>query len=350
MTNFNKPYHSGKKNYPTMIFTNSKKVVCIMKLILFFSFMLTFSLFATSYSQEARINLDITTATTTKSILKMIEEQTEFRFFYNSEMAVLNQPVSVSLTDKTIFETLDVLFAQTSVGYRVLENNFVVLSTEEMFQQQITITGIVTDKDGEPLPGTAVMIKGTSQGTVTDANGAYSLSVPSTNVSLVFTSMGFGSQEILVGGQRAINVTLSENTRELEEVVVVGYGTQKKVNLTGAVEQIDSKQLKNRSVPSISHALNGKVAGLNIAVSNGAPGSTPSINLRGYTGLGVKGAPLVVIDGVQGGNLNNIEMNDVESISFLKDAASAAIYGSSAPYGVIIVNMKRGRAGKPLIT
>jgi TonB-linked SusC/RagA family outer membrane protein len=228
-----------------------------------------------------------------------------------------------------------------------------------MLRQQIIVTGVVTDADGETLPGVSVVLKGTTQGTVTDVNGAYTLPVIDDNSVLIFMFMGFVSQEIRVDGQRTVNVSMQEETGTIEEVVVVGYGTQKKTNLTGAVGFIDGKQLENRSVPTITQALQGKVAGLNISTPNGAPGTLQNINIRGYTGISIDAngnrsntmnSPLIVIDGVQGGDLSTLEMNDVESISFLKDAASAAIYGSSAPYGVIIVTTKKGRAGKPMIT
>ena len=171
--------------------------------------------------------------------------------------------------------------------------------------------------------------------------------------------MGYASKEILVGGRTVVDVVLTEEAEEIDEVVVVGYGTQKKTNLTGAVSQIGGERLENRSVPTLTQALQGTVANLNISTPNGAPGTKQNINIRGYTGINiddygsksnVSGSPLVVIDGVQGGDLSSINMNDVENISVLKDAASAAIYGSSAPFGVIIITTKKGRAGKPTIS
>ena len=249
---------------------------------------------------------------------------------------------------------LSFIFLFLTVSLMQSTANILVLAPE-LNQQAINITGTVTDNLGESLPGVNIMVKGTLNGTITNANGTYSIQVPNNDAILVFSFVGFVSQEIAVNNRQVIDVMLVEDVSQLEEVVVVGYGTVKKANLTGAVGYIESKQLENRSVPSVSQALMGKVAGLNITTSNGAPGTTQSINLRGYTGINTDGStrsdgPLVVIDGIQGGNLSTLEMNDVESISFLKDAASAAIYGSSAPYGVIIVTTKRGRAGKPLIS
>ena len=226
---------------------------------------------------------------------------------------------------------------------------FCMLSLQ-VYAQNINITGTVTDSDGQPLPGVTVVVKNTSNGTATDGNGAYSLSVANANVVLTFSYIGYTSQDITVGNRRNINVTLLEDTRLIDEVVVIGYGTVKKANLTGSVGYVDNTQLENRAVANVSQALQGKVAGLNINSTSGAPGAVQNINIRGYTGLGKMATPLLVIDGIQGGDLNSIEINDVESISFLKDAASSAIYGSSAPYGVILVTTKKGRIGKPVIS
>ena len=337
---------------PIKIKKKSNKFLKIMKISILLLFIGIFTISATGYSQEAKISIQLHN-NTVDEVFTAIKEQTDYSFWFDVKDVDVTQQVSLSVENETVKSVLSQALKDQDVDF-TLYGNHIIIAKKGTFDivgsQQIIITGNVTDNTGEPLPGVNIVIKGVNSGVMTSVDGSFTITVPNNDAILVFSYIGFQTIEMPVGNQRTLNIKLLENTRELEEVVVVGYGTQKKVNLTGAVEQIDSKQLKNRSVPSISHALNGKVAGLNIAISNGAPGSTPSINLRGYTGLGVKGAPLVVIDGVQGGNLNNIEMNDVESISFLKDAASAAIYGSSAPYGVIIVNMKRGRAGKPLIT
>ena len=212
------------------------------------------------------------------------------------------------------------------------------------------ITGRVTDNFNDPLPGVNVVVKGTSIGQVTDMNGQFTITVPNQDAVLQFSFVGYVTVEYAVSNQTSINIQLREDANLIEEVVVVGYGTVKKANLTGAVGYISGDELENRSVPSVTQALQGKVAGVNISTSDGAPGAAQTINLRGYTGLGTSTGPLVVIDGVQGGDLSTIDMNNVESISFLKDAASSAIYGSSAPYGVVIVTTKRGRTGKPVIT
>lgn len=225
-------------------------------------------------------------------------------------------------------------------------------------QQSSQVSGTVTDSSGEPLLGVSVVVKQTKVGISTDSEGKYTLPASKNDV-LLFSYLGHTTQEVLVGNREVINVTLVEDEKLLDEIVVVAYGTQKKANLTGAVAQIGGERLENRSVPTLTQALQGTVANLNISTPNGAPGTTQNINIRGYTGINiddsgnksnVSGSPLIVIDGIQGGDLSTINMNDIESISILKDAASAAIYGSSAPFGVIIVNTKKGRKGKPVIS
>lgn len=218
-------------------------------------------------------------------------------------------------------------------------------------QQQITVTGKVTDNKGNPLSGATVSVKGAAASTSTDDQGAYSIAVAG-NGTLEVSFISYKAQEVKVGGRSVIDIALEAAEAAMDEVVVVGYGTQKKVNMTGSVASISGERLENRSVPTVTQALQGTVANLNITTPNGAPGTKQNINIRGYTGLqidengnksNVSASPLVVIDGIQGGDLSTINMNDVENISVLKDAASAAIYGSSAPYGVIIVTTKKER-------
>ena len=228
------------------------------------------------------------------------------------------------------------------------------------------IKGVVIDDTGYPIPGASVMIVKTMRLTIADNEGRFSMNVPS-NATLRFSCIGYISQEIAITNQTELRVTLLTDVQMLTETVVVGYGTQKKANLTGAVSTIDAQVIESRPVANISQALQGTVANLNIAPNagnttgdwesaGGAPGAAQTINIRGYTGFSEDGSarsesPLVVIDGIQGGDINTLNMNDVLSVTVLKDAASAAIYGSSAPFGVIIITTKRGGRGmKPVIT
>jgi TonB-dependent SusC/RagA subfamily outer membrane receptor len=216
------------------------------------------------------------------------------------------------------------------------------------------VSGKVSDKKGEALPGVSVIIKGTSTGTITDINGEYSIQAASGN-TLVFSFIGLVAQEVRVANQSNINITMEEAPFGVDEVVVVGFGTQKKVNLTGAVESVGSEVLESRPVQNAVQMLQGVVAGLNVSTQGigGTMNAGRSINVRG-TGTIAKdsqgnnissGSPLILIDGMDG-SLDAINPNDIESISVLKDAASAAVYGSRAPFGVILVTTKKGKTGK----
>ncbi len=211
--------------------------------------------------------------------------------------------------------------------------------------QNRTVTGKVLDAEGLSVPGVGVVLEGTSNGTVTDADGSFSLQVPSQDVVLVFSSLGYVTQNVPVSAaQGKLTVTLLEDNLTLEETVVVGYGTQKKVNLTGAITSVESKALENRTAHNLTTMLQGSVPGLNISTSSGNPGSAGSLNIRGYTSIN-GGEPLVLIDGIEG-SINRINPQDVASISVIKDASSAAVYGARAAYGVILITTKSGSEDK----
>lgn len=207
------------------------------------------------------------------------------------------------------------------------------------------IAGKVTDEGAKDLPGVSIVIKGTQRGTVTDANGDYKLALPEGEVSLTFSFVGYQSQEITPGAQSTLNVTLRPSDNALSEVVVVGYGTQKKKDLTGAISTIGSKEVAGRQTLQVSEALQGSVAGVSVTRSSGAPGAGSSILIRGITTIGTN-SPLVIVDGVPVSSIDNVNPGDVESVTVLKDAASAAIYGSRGAAGVILVTTKRAKSGQ----
>ena len=217
--------------------------------------------------------------------------------------------------------------------------------------QTISVKGTVTDESKLPMPGVSVVVKGTTHGTSTDIDGKYELQAKAGDV-LEFSSVGYTTQsKKVVGGGKSysLSVVLKENTQQLSEVVVVGFGTQKKVNLTGSVSSVDSKAIESRPVATVTEALQGLVPGLNISTS-GAGGqldATKGFNIRGAgtIGAGSSSSPLVLIDGMEG-NMNALNPNDIENISVLKDAAAASIYGSRAPFGVILITTKKGKSGK----
>ena len=323
------------------------KIFMMMRMTLFLSFVLCFSLLATtSYSQNTKMSLDAN-ASTLKTVINLIEEQSDFRFFYNSDLIDLDKVVNGSFRDKTIEEILRSVLDGTSVGYRVLENNFVILSSAEMLQQ-ITISGTVTDENGESLPGVNVVVKGGNTGVVTDSNGKYQINVPNVDAVLIFSFVGYTSTEFVVGNQTSINVQLREDASQIEEVVVVGYGTQKRVNLTGSVVALKGSEVVKSPMVNVTTSLAGRLPGVIINNRTGEPGrENVSLYIRGRSTTGNSDA-LVLIDGIERGNMGQLNPNDIESISVLKDA-SAAIYGSRAANGVILITTKRGEISKPTI-
>jgi TonB-linked SusC/RagA family outer membrane protein len=211
--------------------------------------------------------------------------------------------------------------------------------------QAQTVSGRITAvENGEPLPGVNVLVRGTNQGTTTDNNGKYTLKLPSANATIAVSFIGYSKQEIAVGGRSTIDISLEVDTKALGEVVVVGYGTQEKVNLTGAVGVADSKRLMNRPIANAGEGLQGVIPNLNVNVRNGDPAQPVTFNIRGYESIN-GGAPLVLVDGVPM-DLNRLNPNDIESVSVLKDASAAAVYGARAAFGVVLVTTKSGKSGK----
>jgi TonB-linked SusC/RagA family outer membrane protein len=217
--------------------------------------------------------------------------------------------------------------------------------------QNITITGTVKDNTGETLPGVSIRIAGTTQSTSTGTDGAYRINVPGENAVLEFSCLGYVTQTVTVGGRAIIDATLKEDTKVLDEIVVVGFGTQKKVNLTGAVGVATAKDIESRPVIVAAQALQGLVPGLNISQNNGALDSRPSIKIRGRGTIDdqVNGTPLILIDGIES-DINALNPADIEGISVLKDAAASSIYGSKAPFGVVLITTKKGKSGKTVVS
>ena len=223
------------------------------------------------------------------------------------------------------------------------------LASTAVYAQRITITGTVSDEQGAPLAGATVQVKGTNIGVITDQNGKYSLEVPGSNSILVFSFVGYVQREVQVLNQSVINMTLREEVTGLEEVVVVGYSTQKKLNLTAAVDQVTSETLDNRSVTNLTQGLKGVLPNLNINLLDGRPNQSPSYNIRGTTSIGQGGSALILIDGVEG-DPSMLNPNDIASVSVLKDAASASIYGARGAFGVVMITTKNPEKGRTSVT
>lgn len=287
-------------------------------------------------------------------VLREIEENSNFRFFYQREQVDVEKSISITSSENTVEEILTAIFKDEGVKYKILENDLILLTPEDTkfseilnTVQQKMVSGHVKDATGEPLPGVTVLVKGTTLGTVTNLDGNYSLNLVPENAVLVFSFVGMLTQEIEVGNQTTIDVVMLEEAKGIDEVVVVGYGTQKKSHLTAAVDQIGGDVLENRPLTSVANGLQGMVAGLNVRAPSGAPEASLNLNIRGFTGFGTSESPLVLVDGIER-NINDVNPNDVESISVLKDGAASAIYGSRAPFGVVLITTKGGKKGSPL--
>ncbi len=326
-----------------------KKITRVMKLtITLLLFAILTATAGSTYSQSTRINLKMKNVSLV-DVFREIERTSEFGFFFKSEELDLNKHVSIDLKDATIDEVLEKILID-NYTYRILDKNIIItrssMNTNASVQQQKIVSGKVTDSSGASLPGVSVVIKGTTLGTITDANGNYSLPNVPGNAILQFSFVGMKMQETAIGGKTIINVMLAEEAIGLEEVVAVGYGTQKKVNLTGSVVSTKGDELVKSQAPNVINSLTGRLSGVIINSRTGEPGrENPSIYIRGRSTTG-NSNPLIIVDGVERGNLGLINPNDIENLTVLKDA-SAAIYGARAANGVIIVTTKRGGDAKP---
>ena len=327
------------------------KVFLTMKLIVFIICFSSLSTLATGvYSQNARISLDIKNCSI-KEVLKEIENSTEFYFLYNNELIDVERKVDIRVEEESIRNVIDVLFSGQHTDYSIAGRQIVIFPEDSpvVVTQQTTIRGKVTDVKGEPLPGVSVILKGTQQGTITDVDGAFFFPQMPANAVLQFSFVGMKMQEIVVGNQSVVDVVMAEETIGVDEVVVVGYGVQKKANLTGAVDQVTGEVFENRSMTNVTQGLQGVIPNLNISLSDGKPMRTASYNVRGTTSIGQGGSALVLIDGVEG-DPALLNPNDIASVSVLKDASSAAIYGARGAFGVVLITTKMPSKEKTTIS
>lgn len=327
-----------------------RKIWMTMKLTMVLFFIAISQLMATqSYSQSTRISLHLKDAAV-KEVLNKIEENSEFFFLYNSKLVNVDRTVSANFKNQMIEDILNKLFKETDVVYTIVDRQIVLtskvdqnsfLSINEQ-QQTRTITGVVIDASGASLPGVSVVVKGTTNGTITDANGNYSISNLPANATLQFSFVGMKLQEILVGNQTSIKVVLEEDRIGIEEVVAVGYGVQRKSDVAGSVGVATADQILRSSSFNALQGLKGKVAGVNIFTNSGNPSGNTRVIIRGINSINTSSDPLYVVDGVQMSDFQFMNPNDIERIEVLKDASAAAIYGARGANGVILVTTKRG--------
>ncbi len=310
------------------------------------------SISASVYSQDAKVSIYLENKPVDE-VFSAIKSQTDYSFWFNLKDVDLEQRVSLNANNISVKSVLSQTLKNQDVDFALMGNHIII--TKKGFfasvaeqQQGIAITGTVTDENGESLPGVNVIIKGTTTGQVTNIDGKYSINVPGKDAVLVFSYIGYTSQEMLVGDQKQIDVVLSEDVRLIDEVVVVAYGTVQRKNLIGAVEQVNSGVIEARSVGNVSQALQGAASNLIIQQRSANPNDNQmNINIRGVGTLG-DNAPLIVIDGIISSDLNTLNPMDIDKVSVLKDAGSAAIYGSRSANGVILITTKRGRLNEKL--
>lgn len=303
------------------------------------------------YSQSAQISLNLNN-TTIEEVLEMIENQSEFSFLFNSKLINVDRKVSINVADKSVESILTQLFNGSDVQYKI-ENKQIVLSKKTFLtklpdqETKGKFHGTIIDVLNEPLIGVNVLVKGSAIGTSTDIDGNFYLSEVSPNSEIIISYIGYKTQNMILGDKTTAVITLIEDSEALDEVVVLGYGVQKKVNLAGAISTVSAKTLEDRPVMSVGQALQGTVSNLQVSIGSGQANSSPEFNIRGKASLN-GGNPLIVIDGIisDKDQLNRMAPSDIESISVLKDASSAAIYGSRAAFGVILVTTKSGKGEK----
>lgn len=329
-----------------------KQIFRIMRISTFLLMVCVFCSYAgNAHSQNAKVSIHMNNVKLDK-ILNEIENQTDYLFIYNNQVDI-NKITSVKVKNEAVAQVLDRILSGTGINYE-LEGTHIILTTEAIKdlhaqQQAKTVTGTVTDVSGEPIIGANIRIKGTTTGTITDIDGNFSIKAEPQSVIEV-SYIGYLTQETVINNQKSIRFLLKEDTKTLDEVVVIGYGVQKKADLTGSVANINTEKLNTQSNANIGQALQGKIAGVDIVSQGGAPGSGTRIMVRGIGTLN-NAFPLYIVDGMYMNSIDHINPNDIASIDVLKDASSAAIYGSRAANGVIIVTTKEGSntEGKPII-
>ncbi len=304
----------------------------------------------TTYSQSTKLTLKMNESSI-ENILKKIEDQSEFRFFYNGIIDV-DQKVSVDIENKIISEILDEVLGESSINYQIMGRQITLSADNSKFTvitslQQQSITGLVTDASGTPLPGVTIFVKNTTKGTISDVDGNYSITDVQDDATLVYSFIGMKTQEIAVAGKSAINVTMEQETIGLDEVIAIGYGTQISRAVTGSIQQMAGDELEELPVAQITQKLQGKMAGVQINQASGLPGQGMKVRIRGQASVNAGSDPLYVVDGFPIiGDISSINPDEIESISVLKDAASTSLYGSRAANGVILITTKTGKAGE----
>ena len=343
----------GSVNYTGML-----KLMKIMRLTTFLLFISLSNIFArSSYSQQIKLTLDMKNVKV-EEVIDAIEKNSEFFFLYNKSTIDVDRIVDLKIKEGNIKDILDNIFRETSVAYSIKGRQIYLVNKKEsdplpVTQPSITrtITGVVYDRENNPIPGATISVKGTVIGTISNSDGSFSLSVPENERVLIVSFIGFEPQEVILDRKTEYKIIMRESVIGIDEVVVVGYGSQQKATITGAISGIDNKSLIQSPVANISNALTGKIAGLLMIQESGAPGYDQStLRIRGVGTFTGNNSPLIMVDGIEAQSFNNIDPYEIENVSILKDASATAVYGVRGANGVILVTTKRGVIGKPQIS
>jgi TonB-linked SusC/RagA family outer membrane protein len=323
-----------------------KKALLIMKL----SFLL---ILAGALQVSAKVNGQETVSlklhnVELSKVLNSIERQGTYRFLYNSRLKNIHDKVNIDVSNKEISETLRKIFSGKDLTYKILENNLIVVLSSAMALQDIQVTGKITDDKGDPLANVSITVKGSTRGTTSDNSGTFTLTVPE-NGTLVVSYIGYQTQEVAVNSQAVVNVKMIASASQMDQVVVVGYGTQRRRDLTGSVATVSGADIAKQPVLTATQAIQGKVAGVQI-LSSGDPNSSPTVRIRGVGTMLGGASPLYVVDGVITDDIRNINSADITSMDILKDASATAIYGMRAANGVLLITTKKGKPGKMVIS
>ena len=340
-----------KKKLILGVFSEKKclqKISLIMKLSTFFLILATLQCYSSGYGQSSIIKLEHESQTLL-SVIEAIENQSDFKIFFKTDQVDVTQRVEIDTNEASVASILDQALEGTNLSY-VLMDKLIVFAREETINQPGKVTGIITDATtNEPLIGVNISIEGTIKGVISDVNGNYSIDVEDQNATLIFSYIGYETTKIKVEGQSSLNIRLKPNVTNLAEVVVVGYGSQKKSDLTGSITSVKAKDLVQLPVMRADQQLQGRAAGVIVTNTDGAPGGNTTIRIRGSNSITGGNNALIVIDGFQGGNLSTLNPNEIESMEVLKDASATAIYGSRGANGVILVTTKKGKTGAPVL-
>lgn len=325
------------------------KIWLVMRLTLLLMLVVTFTAFGSAYSQSAGLNFDFQNQEIS-TIIQMIENQTDYVFLYRDSDFDVKKELSFSLKNANIDEVISELVKEQNVNFAVYDRQILIfkeLPKENQTlqeQQPQKVNGVVLDVYGQPVVGASVVVKGTTIGTVSNVDGEFNLTVPDGQQVLLVSFIGMQTQELPLDGQTTLNIVMTESMVGMDEVLVVAYGTAKKESLTGAISTINEQKIESRPVSSVASVLEGNVSGVQINNTYGEPGSDPTIRIRGFSSVNGSNSPLYVIDGVPfGGNISDLNPQDIDNISILKDAASSALYGNRASNGVILITTKKGR-------